>query len=116
METMEKKENKARKKKITKETKLPTYLTSTGNNYKAKAKNKTTILNHKKINKTNIDKDKINKEINEKKIKTEVKPNVKNVEEKIEQKKEKEEYIPYSCIPNLESGKDLTISDKDVQK
>lgn len=111
---MDKKENKARKKKITKETKLPTYLTSTGNHHKVKVKNKTTIQTHKKINKTNIDK--ISKEINEKKIKTEVEANIINNEKIIEQEKEKVEYIPYSCIPNLESGKDLTIKEKIIQK
>ena len=111
-------ENKARKKKTTKEMKQPTYLTSRGNYHKAKAKNKTTIQIKKKINKTKIDKDKINNEIKEEKSKTEVKTNKINLEEKKEKEKEKEkkEYIPYSCIPNLESGNDLTINKDIIQK
>jgi hypothetical protein len=113
-------ENKARQKIALKENKLPTYLTSTGNNHKKKVKRKTTNQTQKKIIKTNEDKNKINNEIREEKNKTEVKTNSKSdeikIEKKIENKIEKEEYIPYSCIASLESGNDLTINNKEIQK
>ncbi len=109
-------ENKARQKIALKENKLPTYLTFTGNNHKKKVKRKTTNQTQKKIIKTNEDKNKINNEIREEKNKTEVKTNSKSDEIKIEKKIEKEEYIPYSCIAGLESGNDLTINNKEIQK
>ena len=109
-------ENKARQKIALKENKLPTYLTLTGNNHKKKVKRKTTNQTQKKIIKTNEDKNKINNEIREEKNKTEVKTNSKSDEIKIEKKIEKEEYIPYSCIASLESGNDLTINNKEIQK
>ena len=109
-------ENKARQKIALKENKLPTYLTFTGNNNKKKAKRKTTNQTQKKIIKTYEDKNKINNEIKEDKNKTEVKTNSKSDEIKIEKKIEKEEYIPYSCIASLESGNDLTINNKEIQK
>ena len=109
-------ENKARQKIALKENKLPTYLTFTGNNHKKKVKRKTTNQTQKKIIKTNEDKNKINNEIREEKNKTEVKANSKSDEIKIEKKIEKEEYIPYSCIASLESGNDLTINNKEIQK
>ena len=109
-------ENKARQKIALKENKLPTYLTFTGNNHKKKAKRKTTNQTQKKIIKTYEDKNKINNEIKEDKNKTEVKTNSKSDEIKIEKKIEKEEYIPYSCIASLESGNDLTINNKEIQK
>ena len=95
---------------------MPTYLTSTGNKPKAKANNKTTTQTRKKIIKTNEDKNKINKEIKEEKNKKEVKTNTISAEKKIEREQEKVEYIPYSCIASLESGNDLTINDKGIQK
>ena len=109
-------ENKARQKIALKENKIPTYLTFTGNNHKKKAKRKTTNQTQKKIIKTNEDKNKINNEIREEKNKTEVKTNSKSDEIKIEKKIEKEEYIPYSCIASIESGNDLTINNKEIQK
>lgn len=109
-------ENKARQKIALKENKLPTYLTFTGNNHKKKVKRKTTNQTQKKIIKTYEDKNKINNEIREEKNKTEVKTNSKSDEIKIEKKIEKEEYIPYSCIASLESGNDLTINNKEIQK
>ena len=109
-------ENKARQKIALKENKLPTYLTFTGNNHKKKVKRKTTNQAQKKIIKNNEDKNKINNEIREEKNKTEVKTNSKSDEIKIEKKIEKEEYIPYSCIASLESGNDLTINNKEIQK
>ena len=109
-------ENKARQKIALKENKLPTYLTFTGNNHKKKVKRKTTNQTQKKIIKTNEDKNKINNEIREEKNKTEVKKNSKRDEIKIEKKIEKEEYIPYSCIASIESGNDLTINNKEIQK
>ena len=109
-------ENKARQKIALKENKLPTYLTFTGNNHKKKVKRKTTNQTQKKIIKTNEDKNKINNEIREEKNKTEVKTNSKSDEIKIGKKIEKEEYIPYSCIASLESGNDLTINNKEIQK
>ena len=109
-------ENKARQKIALKENKLPTYLTFTGNNHKKKVKRKTTNQTQKKIIKTDEDKNKINNEIREEKNKTEVKTNSKSDEIKIEKKIEKEEYIPYSCIASLESGNDLTINNKEIQK
>ena len=79
-------------------------------------KRKTTNQTQKKIIKTNEEKNKINNEIREEKNKTEVKTNSKSDEIKIEKKIEKEEYIPYSCIASLESGNDLTINNKEIQK
>ena len=106
-------ETKDRKKKTTNEYKLPTTCqTYIGNHQKGKVKKRTTIQTHKNLN---VDKNKNKKEIKDKKSKTEVKTNVINVVQKIENEKVKE-YIPYSCIPNLESGKDLTINDKTIQK
>jgi len=95
---------------------MSTYLASTGNKPKAKANNKTTTQTRKKIIKTNEDKNKINKEIKEEKNKKEVKTNTISAEKKIEREQEKVEYIPYSCIASLESGNDLTINDKGIQK
>ena len=95
---------------------MSTYLASTGNKPKAKANNKKTTQTRKKIIKTYEDKNKINKEIKEEKNKKEVKTNTISAEKKIEREQEKVEYIPYSCIASLESGNDLTINDKAIQK
>ena len=99
------------KKKLKTENKQPTYLTHSKNHPKTKIK-KITIQDHKKMNIIKDENKKTN-EIKEEKSKTEIK-SIKIIPEK---KIEKENYIPYSCIPCLEEPeKDLTYNNKAIQK
>ena len=106
---MEKNKNIKGKKKLKTENKQPNYLTPSKYHPKTKIK-KITIQDHKKMKDENK---KETNEIKEEKSKTEIK-SIKIIPEK---KIEKENYIPYSCIPCLEEPeKDLTYNNKAIQK